>query len=62
MLGRAGLVRSAEVISDMDLFCCRQGNIDLDARYLAVLSNLLPAGNRLDYVPRGTMSRSGQLS
>jgi len=31
-------------------------------RYRTVLSILLPAGNRLDYLPRRTMSRRGQLS
>ena len=28
-------------------------------RYRTVLSILLPAGNRIDYVPRRTMSRTG---
>ena len=54
-MGGACLLRPG--FSDGDLFRYCQGVIYFDARYLMVLSILLPAGNRIDYLPCRTMSR-----
>ena len=55
-------VRSARSFQTSTCYAMARASSTSIPRYLTVLSILLPAGNRIDYLPCRTMSRRGQLS